>query len=69
MSRCWADPLTRTERRELAAKLARACRLFHSGSRVAGRSGDAKASLAMTLTSAEMANLHTDVTRRAGVTR
>lgn len=50
---CWADPLSRKERRVLAGKLARACR----ASFFAREGSDWR----------EMADLHLDVTERAEV--
>lgn len=60
---CWADPLTRMERRELRLKLARACKRSH----MASRSADAETMTALTLTSVEMTHLYRDVTERAKV--
>lgn len=63
---CWADPLTKPERGELAVKLARACRTFYVASRVAGRApAHRDESMALTLASADMSDLHLDVTERA----
>jgi hypothetical protein len=62
MSACWADPLSRKERRELAKLLARACGRFYNTP--AGTSG---AMLSQVIASAEMSDLHLDVTERAEV--
>ena len=51
---CWADPLSRKERRELAARLARAGRRFYSTQKAIGAA-------------IEMSDLHLDVTERAEV--
>jgi hypothetical protein len=72
---CWADPLSRTERRVLAEKLARACkRLYHNRnfplpSHVRGEScmADARRAGSYISASAEMSDLHLDVTERAEV--
>jgi len=64
---CWADPLSRAERRELAAKLARACRITYSAARVAARTNEPELSLMLTKTSADASDLHLDVTERAEV--
>jgi hypothetical protein len=53
VSACWADPLSRKERRELREKLARAC-LWSFYAREGGAW-------------LEMADLHLDVTERAEV--
>ena len=58
----WADELTRKERRTLAAMLARACHRFYNTP--AGTSG---AMLSQIIASAEMSDLHMDVTERAAV--
>lgn len=66
----WADPLTRKERRELARKLANACRCFSNASapRKARRGYDPMTGrMARRLASAEMSDLHQDVTERAKV--
>lgn len=61
---CWADPLSRAERRELARKLARACNRFFNTP--AGTPGAVRSQI---IASAEMQDLHLDVTERAEVTR
>jgi hypothetical protein len=59
---CWADPLSRAERRKVAGILARACnRFYHTP---AGTPG---AMLSQIIASAEMSDLHLDVTERAEV--
>lgn len=60
---CWADPLTRAERRKLSEKLARACKRFYA-ERGTGLPGSFQS---WHLASAEMADLHLDVTERAEV--
>jgi hypothetical protein len=67
MTACWADPLSRAERRLLAEKLARACRLTYGVARVAGRHDEPVLSLALVKISADMSDLHLDVTERAEV--
>ena len=72
---CWADPLTRAERRVLREKLARACKHFWDEVEVMGAQWpahqftDREIALAhgMTMASAEMSDLHLDVTERAEV--
>jgi hypothetical protein len=59
---CWADPLTRMERKELRLKLARACQRFYNTP-----AGNSKAMLSQIVASAEMADLHLDVTERTEV--
>jgi hypothetical protein len=59
---CWADPLTRAERRILREKLSRACKRLHGV-----RAPDGLYSPAHVSASAEMADLHLDVTERAEV--
>ena len=63
---CWADPLTRAERRTLAEKLARACKRSYTAARfVVARDpqpADIEMMKALTLISAEASNLHLDVT-------
>jgi hypothetical protein len=57
---CWANPLTRAERRELSLLLADACkRLFEAST---GPSGPYSAQL---YASVECSDLHLDVTERA----
>ena len=67
MSGCWADPLSRAERRALAEKLARSCRLFYAAAGVTRRTGEPDLALSLTKTSADMSDLHLDVTERAEV--
>lgn len=57
---CWADPLSRAERTELARKLARACHRFYNIP-----AGTATAMYSQIIASAEMSDLHMDVTERA----
>lgn len=64
---CWADPLSRKERRELSAKLARACRISFAASRVSHRQGDDDLAMGLVEASADMSDLHLDVTERAEV--
>ncbi|HZR50155.1 MAG TPA: hypothetical protein VFB06_11605 [Streptosporangiaceae bacterium] len=59
---CWADPLSGAERAELARKLARACSRFCNIP--AGTPG---AMYSQIVASAEMSDLHLDVTERAEV--
>lgn len=59
---CWADPLSRKERRVLAGKLARACQRFYNIP-----VGNARAMHSQIIASAEMSDLHMDVTERAEV--
>ena len=65
---CWANPLSRKERTELARMLARHCKKFwdasgrpRQGPRVATEYRD------LVITSAEMSDLHLDVTERAAL--
>ena len=69
MSACWADPLTRDERRELAGKLMRATRLLGVASGVAKRTGEKRLAFALVLASGETAVLYTDLTERAKAAR
>jgi hypothetical protein len=62
---CWADPLTRFERSELAVKLAHACKGFYAAARVARRTPGRDEFVAFMSASADMSDLHTDVTERA----
>jgi len=62
ISTCWADPLSRAERAEVARLLARACHRFYNTP-----AGTAKAMLSQIVASAEMSDLHLDVTERAEV--
>lgn len=64
---CWADPLTRRERTELSKRLARACRRSYRESLRGCRPLLADSQNRLTLISAEMADLHLDVTERAAV--
>lgn len=68
---CWADPLTRKERTELARKLARSCKRSYDASRfVVARDpqpADVEVMRALTLISVEASDLHLDVTERAEV--
>lgn len=71
---CWADPLSRKERAELARHLGSACKRFWDAANTrsviarthrltdAGNLGNA-----LVMTSAEMSDLHLDVTERAEV--
>ena len=59
---CWADPLSSRERAKLARKLASACKRFYSDP-----AGSPAAVLSRIVASAEMADLHLDVTERAGL--
>lgn len=59
----WADTLSGQERRIVAAKLARACKSFFAATLVPGKSRTSLA--AFSLASAEMSELHLDVTERA----
>lgn len=62
---CWADPLTRKERAELARKLAHACNRLWGGQYAFIGKADSRRSYV--LASAEMSVLHLDVTERAEV--
>ena len=72
---CWADPLSRKERAELSRKLARACKRFYDEVEVlaaqwpAHQFTDREIDFAhgLTMASAEMSDLHLDVTERAEV--
>ena len=72
---CWADPLSSMERKELRLKLARACKRFWDEVEVMGARWpaheftDREVAVAhgLTMASAEMADLHMDVTERAEV--
>ena len=59
---CWADPLSRKERALLARKLARACQRFYNIP-----PGSVRAMHSQIIASAEMSDLHMDVTERAEV--
>ena len=66
---CWADPLTRSERRELARRLARGCKRAYSAGRfIVARDpqpADIEMMKALTAISFEFSDLHLDVTERA----
>lgn len=65
---CWADPLSRTERRELARMLARACKRAYSAAwetQCSVPPGESRVISSLVQTSAEMSDLHLDVTERA----
>lgn len=63
---CWADPLTRKERRELAGKLARACgRVYRA--RLDWLDTDPHMVAESVRASIDMSDLHLDVTERAEV--
>ena len=71
---CWADPLSRKERRELSTRLARACGRFYQHrtdgmTAVDGMwaSHDALTIRSRIMASVEMSDLHLDVTERAEV--
>jgi hypothetical protein len=71
---CWADPLTRKERRALREMLARNSQMFwHAAApgplRIAARDLDERDALrsALLQASTEMGDLHLDVTERATV--
>lgn len=66
---CWADPLTREERAELARMLARWTLRFHGAARmiVRGQRVERAAAEARNLAGADCADLYTDVTERAAV--
>jgi hypothetical protein len=66
---CWADPLTGVERRELARRLGRACKAaYDSATIIGGRRATSRQVIhAAICTSADMADLHLDVTERAAV--
>ena len=59
---CWADPLTTAERRLMAVKLASACQRFYNTP-----AGNSRAMYSQIIASAEMSDLHLDVTERAEV--
>lgn len=65
VSPCWADPLSKTERRVLAAKLARACKRSYDARIGLARPGTFDLSFAVVEFSAECSSLHLDVTERA----
>ena len=67
---CWADPLTRAERWALSKKLSNACQRFYHAPepRRRNRTGDPMTGrMARRMASAEMGDLHLDVTERAEV--
>lgn len=64
---CWADPLSRKERTELASKLARTCRLFYAASRGAARRSELDLQKSLVQASTDCGDLHMDVTERAEV--
>jgi hypothetical protein len=68
---CWADPLSRKERTELARKLASSCKRSYDAARfVVARDpqpADIEMMRALTIISVEMSSLHLDVTERAAV--
>lgn len=67
---CWADPLTRAERRVLREKLARSCKRFYDAAtttRGQRRLTTREVIHSALLASAEMSDLHLDVTERAAV--
>jgi hypothetical protein len=72
---CWADPLTRAERRVLREKLARACNAnwcarqtgFEPASNGRWRIADHRKVAQHITMSNELADLHLDVTERAEV--
>jgi hypothetical protein len=65
---CWADPLSRAERAALARKLANASLRFYSAPARRRRDGDPMAArMGRHMASAEMSELHLDVTERAEV--
>ncbi len=66
MSTCWADDLSRGERRELAGKLMRAVRRFGAATTAPG---DGRLAMSLVLASGETAVLYTDLTERAKAAR
>jgi len=66
VSACWADPLSRAERRELSARLLHATRAFGAASGLAKRTGENRLAFALVLASGDTAVLYTDITERAG---
>lgn len=62
---CWADPLTRGERRKVAGFLSRACGRFYRAA-LEANTGEAPR-YARLSSSMEMPDLHLDVTERAEV--
>ena len=65
MSTCWADPLSRRERKEVAMFLSRACGRFYGAAREA-ETGEPDRYARLTACM-EMSDLHLDVTERAEV--
>lgn len=65
MATCWADRLTRAERAALARRIASAERFFGAGAMVVRRQGRDDEASALDATSAEMLDLHADITERA----
>ena len=65
---CWADPLSREERAELARKLASACKRFWDDRHAVELSSAGEAASCIKA-SVEMSDLHLDVTVRAEVVR
>jgi len=65
MSACWADPLSRAERRVLTGKLLRATRAFGAAGGLAKRTGEHRLAMALVLASGDTAVLYTDITERA----
>lgn len=64
---CWADPLSRAERITLARKLARACKRSYAARIGLARPGSFDLASGVVQVSAEMSDLHLDVTERAEV--
>jgi hypothetical protein len=64
---CWADPLTRRERAELARRLARACKRSYDARIGLAKPGTFDLAMKVVEVSAECSNLHLDVTERAAV--
>jgi hypothetical protein len=60
---CWADPLSRAERRNLANRLARACGTFYRAR--TEYPDDLEKMLGCVSASIDMSDLYTDVTERA----
>ena len=67
LTACWADPLTKAERRKLADALADACGRFYRAASYDPNSKDLAVRLSRLEASAEMSDLHLDVTERAEV--
>jgi hypothetical protein len=65
---CWADPLSREERRTLAGKLARACgQVYRARLDWIGTDDQNRMIAQCVQASADMSDLHLDVTERAEV--